>query len=1011
MRSKVVKLIALIANIIIFSLFLSCSVFAAEESFATIVNPVRGPDFWGLENQDPLMAVREQMKTINENDLPASWLLRFDLINDEEMVTYFKNIPPNQELGIFLEVTPAWTNEAGAEYHQSAIWHWANSVFLSGYNVEERKKLIDTAFLKFKETFGYFPKSVGAWHLDATSLNYMQKQYKITGALICADQFLTDKYQIWGGWWGVPYYPSRYNVLVPAQTKKNKLNLVVFQWAARDPIMGYGGGVFESTYSVQANDYLDHNLDTTYFSRLVDTYVHPKEGKFGQITVGLENDFVWGKIGKEYENQIVALTEKKLKFLTMAEFSHWYQEQFPALSPSHQIEGEDYLDSNRKAIWLMSTNGRVGLLEEEGKTFIRDWRLYHEEWAESYLETANTDQMLRLNLPAKIDSVRLPSQSRELTEEPSSLISKRLRLPFTTSRLIYFLVVVVFVAFEWYIFRLNKKLWFLITAGAVIQFLTMVRSGLLLPFGMGFWGPHGHDGVWHLALINQVLKGFPPPHPTLAGFKLTNYHYFYDLVLAIVNKLTTIPIHHLYFQIFPIFLAFGIGILSFLVGYYWKKDFWIGFWLAFFNYFAGSFGFLVTLWRTKELGGESLFWSMQSISTLINPSFALSLVILLAGILLLLRIKKWNKWKIIGLGLLFGILINIKVYAGIIALPALFVFALFKKKRQYLIIFLIALITSLATFFIINRQATSLLVLEPFWFIHTMIESQDRFYWPRLATARHAFVGNKAVFKLFLVELVGLGIFLIGNLGTRIIGLITLIEKNIKKDFDELDAFIFIGGAVGLLMPLLFIQKGTAWNTIQFFYYFLFFANFYAAVALAKLMKLKSNYKLVLIGVIILLTLPTSWATFRGYLGWPPPTALSMAELEALEWLKEQKEATVLTFFYNPFEKERFPQTPIPLYAYETTAYVSAFSGKQTFLEDEMNLRISDYDFKQRAEDELKFFITDDEIWARGFLLNNQIGYIYLTDRQRFLLSEEELGIEKIFDNGEVRIYQVRGII
>lgn len=566
--------------------------------------------------------------------------------------------------------------------------------------------------------------------------------------------------------------------------------------------------------------------------------------------------------------------------------------------------------------------------------------------------------------------------------------------------------------------RLKRKLKIflaiLLFLGVLSQGMTMFRSGLIYDFGMGFWGPNGHDGIWHLALVNQVLKGFPPPHPTLAGSNLTNYHYFYDLLLAVVNKLTTIPIHHLYFQIFPFFLALGIGWLSFLVGYYWKKDFWTGFWLTFFNYFAGSFGFLVTLWRTGELGGESLFWSMQSISTLVNPPFAFSLVVLLAGMYLLLRVKNWNRWKIIGLGLLFGLLIDIKVYAGIVALPALLVFALFKlgqNKKQYLGVFLVALVTSLATFFLINKKAASLLVFEPLWFIHTMIESSDRFYLPRLALARYTLIEGKFGPRLFALELGTLGIFLLGNLGTRVIGLKTLIEKNIKKDFTDLDAFILIGGAVGLLIPLVFVQKGTAWNTIQFFYYFLFFANFYAAVTLSKLIRLKNNYKWILLGIIILLTIPTSFSTLKGYLGWPPPTALSKGELEALDFLKKQKEATVLTFFYNPFEKERFKQTPIPLYVYETTAYVSAFSGKQTFLEDEMNLAISGYDFKQRAEDEIKFFIAEDEIWARGFLLNNQIGYIYLTDRQRFLLPEEELGVDKIFDNGEARIYQVRGII
>lgn len=551
----------------------------------------------------------------------------------------------------------------------------------------------------------------------------------------------------------------------------------------------------------------------------------------------------------------------------------------------------------------------------------------------------------------------------------------------------------------------------LLLAGVLAQGLTMFRSGLIYDFGLGFWGPNGHDGVWHLALINQVLKGFPPPHPTLAGFRLTNYHYFYDLLLAVVNKVSFIPVHYLYFQIFPFFLALSLGVLSFLVGYYWQKDFWTGFWLAFFNFFAGSFGYLVTLWRSHDLGGESLFWSMQSISTLINPPLALSLVVILTGIYLLLRIKKWNLKKIIGVGFLFGLLINIKVYAGIVVLPALFVFALLKKKRQYLGIFSIALIFSLVTFLLVNKRAASLLVFEPFWFIHTMIETPDRLYLPKLAVARYAFIESKMGIKLFLVETVGLIIFLVGNLGTRLIGLKTLIEKNLKKDFIDLDAFLLVGGAVGLLIPLVFVQKGTAWNTIQFFYYFLFFANFYAAVALAKIMTMKKKAKWISLGLILLLTMPTSLATLKGYLGWPPPAAIAKEELEALNWLKNKEKVTVLTYPYNLFEKMKYEKTPLPLYAYETTAYVSAFSGKQTFLEDEMNLIISGYGFKQRLDDEIKFFTTDDEIWARGFLLNNQIGYIYLIEEQSFRLDEEQLGIEEIFNNHKAKIYQVRGII
>ncbi|MCX6724817.1 MAG: hypothetical protein NTV20_01820 [Candidatus Shapirobacteria bacterium] len=292
MLSKTAKLLTIVISFFIF-FFSFSQVLLAKESFVNIVNPVRGNDFWSLEKQKPEDAVKEQLKIIKENNFSATWLLRPDVIFDNQLSDQFKNFSNNQEIGLFLEVTPVWADKADVDYHQTISWHYANSVFLSGYKVEERYSLIDTVFTKFKEIFGYYPKSVGAWHIDANSLFYMEKKYGIKAALICADQFATDDYQIWGSWWSFPYYPSRYNVLIPAQTIKNKLNLVIFQWAARDPINGYGSGVKESTFSVQANDYFLHGLNTDYFSKLIDFYLQPRKGDFGQITIGLENDYLW----------------------------------------------------------------------------------------------------------------------------------------------------------------------------------------------------------------------------------------------------------------------------------------------------------------------------------------------------------------------------------------------------------------------------------------------------------------------------------------------------------------------------------------------------------------------------------------------------------------------------------------------------------------------------------------------------------------------------------------------
>lgn len=561
---------------------------------------------------------------------------------------------------------------------------------------------------------------------------------------------------------------------------------------------------------------------------------------------------------------------------------------------------------------------------------------------------------------------------------------------------------------------LNKKqkglLTILIIVGTISQSITMVRSGLIYPFGMGFWGPNGHDGIWHIALANQILKGFPPPHPTFSGEILTNYHYFYDLLLSLFGRITSIPVSFLYFQVFPILFAFCLGLFSFLVGWFWKKDFWTGFWLVFFNYFGSSFGYLVTLLREKKIGGESLFWSMQSASNQINPPFALSLVVILFNLFLFLKIKRWDMKKMVLISFLWGILINIKAYAGIVGLVGLgacSVFYFFKKKKEYLIIFWLALLISGISFWLTNQRSVSLFVFKPFWFIHSMIESTDRFYLPKLAQGRYLLLNLKFWPKLFLLETFLIIIFLFGNSGTRIIGFLDVLKK-IKKP-EPLDIFLIFGGLVGFIIPLFFVQKGTAWNTIQFFYYFLFFLNFYAAETLSSFKKGKKFIYNLMILLIIFLTLPSSVATLQNYLGWPPPAAISKKELEALEFLKNQKDGVVLTYPYDKFEKKQYPKTPIPLRAYESTAYVSAFTGKQTFLEDEMNLTISGYDWEKRMKEIIKFFGEEKEIfWARGFLINNKIKYIYLTKDRSFKVTENQLGIKKIFENDEVKVFEVQ---
>jgi len=50
-----------------------------------------------------------------------------------------------------------------------------------------------------------------------------------------------------------------------------------------------------------------------------------------------------------------------------------------------------------------------------------------------------------------------------------------------------------------------------------IQVIPVIRSGLLYEYGIGFWGPNGHDGIWHLSLINHISNALKINLPIFAG--------------------------------------------------------------------------------------------------------------------------------------------------------------------------------------------------------------------------------------------------------------------------------------------------------------------------------------------------------------------------------------------------------------------------------------------------------------------------------------------------------------
>ncbi|HBC72830.1 MAG: hypothetical protein UX91_C0006G0014 [Candidatus Amesbacteria bacterium GW2011_GWB1_47_19] len=547
----------------------------------------------------------------------------------------------------------------------------------------------------------------------------------------------------------------------------------------------------------------------------------------------------------------------------------------------------------------------------------------------------------------------------------------------------------------------KKAKWGLILCGSLVWSATMVKSGLVYDYGIGFWGPNGHDGVWHISLASGLSRG-TLQMPIFAGENIRNYHLGFDFLLAVIFRLTSLPVSRIYFQVLPPVISILTGLAVYSLVLRWCRDKTAAWWSAFFIYFGGSWGWLVSWLRSGRLGGESMFWSQQAISTLINPPFALSVLLILIGLLSFQRKRFWPAV------LVFAVTGWVKIYAGVISFSGLLIWGMFDWIRYRETFTLRVLLASGAIFsllfFPFNQASANLLVWKPFWFLETLTGFSDRLNWPYL---HQVMVNNFATgdwMKYSIAVIAAFCIFIVGNLGTRIVSIFCLIRDNHGLSLP----YVFLGQGIilGILFPLLFIQTGTPWNTIQFFYYSQVFAGILAGVAVSNILKIVKFSNFLRIGIWILvigLTLPTTYDTLHHYLPSRPPAMIPQSEILALDFLSRQPPGVVLT---PVFTRSDFPP-PKPLYLYESTAYVSAFGGHPVFLEDEINLDITGYDWRSARQELEDFFTTTDASAARGFLQGRNIRYLYLPDVARMhpRLGAGEMGMKTVFENTQVAVW------
>lgn len=586
---------------------------------------------------------------------------------------------------------------------------------------------------------------------------------------------------------------------------------------------------------------------------------------------------------------------------------------------------------------------------------------------------------------------------------------------------IYFLRKQLFT--EWTTFLKNKFLVALVFLGILVQGFINFPSGYLYKEGFLYWSSQGNDGLWHVAVMEEIKKTLPAQSPIFAGEKLYNYHYLVDVLMGEFGRIYPFfSSQDLYFRFFPVIFSFFIGLSVFAFLYRYSKKIQIAYLGIFFTYLAGSFGYIFTYIKNGQIfGGETVFWASQGNTILGNPPHAISYFIFLSTLLAIsIYISNRSKYIFLLAFFLGSVLVGYKVSAGIVLLAGIGVAGglelLIKRKTGLFFMALFLIATNFLFLLSISKGVGSFLIFEPWWFIRTTIV--ERMGWIDLELRRQHYLSKgtwNAYLRVLQIESTAFLIFLFGNLGTRFIGFIDIFKKLKKYKFaifmNPLEILLLTSMITGFIIPLLFLQKGIAYNSIQFIQYFILIFGFYSASAFYFLYsKIKAlPIRLLVLVVLITFSVPTVIGNFVEFYSRPALAKVNNFEVQALEYLKNNtpRNTVILTTTFNKDARYGAGGQPWPISVWYSTAYVSALSGRRTYLSNEDQVDILGYHVRVRRDDVNKFFNGDDINWNRDFLTRSKISYIYAINSElKKDLNLKGNGLVKIFNNEEVSIYK-----
>lgn len=460
-------------------------------------------------------------------------------------------------------------------------------------------------------------------------------------------------------------------------------------------------------------------------------------------------------------------------------------------------------------------------------------------------------------------------------------------------------------------------------------------SGRVTAQGMPFYAVNAIDGLVHVALIKNMTFAFPPHNPSLADNFLRGYHYFYDFLASRFVLFYHFSAEDIQFRFFPFLLSIVYGLSFILLTQCFTKRKIAQYFVLFFAYFGQSFGFLFFFFTGQSNNGVSLGLPFSS-QLILDPSVVLSIPILFVGLYYLLQEKTSLKTAFLA-GLCLGIVCQIKVYTGLIAIGVIVLFAcydiLYKRKNYiwHLVLLSITAILTAGTFLPNNLGAGSLTFM-PFLSYRHFVE-QPIFQHLQWDLQLQIFQQHNNYLHIIFLYIEAIGIFWILALGIRIVSL-AYIGKLFHTSFwhNEKHVLFLLLCCVTLFWGSFFIQTVSVFDIMQFFWIYITFISIptgiiYATLWEKKFLALRIFLLVILLGFSLI---PTSNRIDQG-LFTLPATIYTPQQIAFYTFVRDHVAENSFIIVIPPYPQNGL--TDVSKLNWYRAPQVAALTGRSTYYE------------------------------------------------------------------------------